>query len=384
MQSTSNINILVGGDFVPAKKTEDIAINNPRSLWGDSIELFKQSDLAIVNLEAPLTTATAPIIKTGPNLKLSPNCINALTCANINAVTLSNNHIRDHGCQGVKDTLTTCENNNIDTVGAGKNSDEASKTLFKTIKNKKIAIINFSENEWASSTDRRFGANPMDLIDNVRRIKEAKEQAEFILVIIHGGHEYYQYPSPRMVKQYQFYAEQGASMIIGHHPHCVSGYEIYNDVPIFYSLGNLFFPSKRDSHEWHQGMLLSIDINNSEQLRWRLIAYEHNKKGAHISLLKNEAKRLFFLRLNEINRTIASTKSLNRLWKNYSQEQEKELLSLLIPSPLLGKIIRKFNIKLPKYFIKPFAVILNQFRCEAHNDLTISALEHFVDKNKRS
>ena len=61
-------------------------------------------------------------------------------------------------------------------------------------------------------------------------------------MIVHGGHECYNLPSPRMQKQYLFYADQGADIVVGHHTHCISGYEVYKGVPIYYSLGNFCLP----------------------------------------------------------------------------------------------------------------------------------------------
>jgi len=48
------------------------------------------------------------------------------------------------------------------------------------------------------------GANPLDIIDNVNQIKAAKATHDKVICIIHGGHEYYHLPSPRMQKQYRF------------------------------------------------------------------------------------------------------------------------------------------------------------------------------------
>ena len=383
MSSNSDINILIGGDFFSGKETETVAINNSSNLWGDSIELFKKSDLAIINLEAPLTKAVEPIIKTGPNMKLSPACISALTCAEINIATLANNHIRDYGDQGIEDTLITCKENGVDVVGAGKNLTDASKTLFKAVKGKTIAIVNFAENEWASANNSQFGANPMDIVENTRQIQSAKEKADVVLVIIHGGHEHYQYPSPRMVKEYRFYAEQGATMVIGHHPHCISGYEVHEDVPIFYSLGNLFFPKETKFEKWFEGMLLSVNISDDADLEWSLIPYEQNKSGAYISLLKNEKKETFEKELNKINQVIADPDSLEKMWSNYSSEKVTKYLSFLISFPLVEKIIRKIGIKIPGFFVKHFVPILNLIRCEAHRDLMIAALDEFVASNNK-
>lgn len=65
-----------------------------------------------------------------------------------------------------------------------------------------IGIINFCENEWSIAEEDSAGANPMDFIDNAYQIREAKATHDKVIVIVHGDHEYYSLPSPRMQKQY--------------------------------------------------------------------------------------------------------------------------------------------------------------------------------------
>ena len=127
------------------------------------------------------------------------------------------------------------------TVGAGDNLQQASKPLYIKIKNKTIAILNFAEQEFSVAGKNTAGANPLNIIDNYHSIQDAKQQADILLVIVHGGHEGYPLPSPRMVQTYRFFAEIGASVVVGHHTHCASGFEVYHGVPIFYSLGNFIF-----------------------------------------------------------------------------------------------------------------------------------------------
>ena len=95
----------------------------------------------------------------------------------------------DYGERGLIDTLNTCDKNNIHYVGVGENSGEASKPLYLKIKETKIAIMNFCENEWSIASKNSSGANPLNPIKNYYQIKEAKEKADFVLVIVHGGHE---------------------------------------------------------------------------------------------------------------------------------------------------------------------------------------------------
>ena len=255
------LSILIGGDFFPGRGTEKYVINNPDLIWGDSIEIFNSCDYIIINLEAPVTEESNKIIKTGPHLKVPSLTLKSLNRLNINAVTLANNHIRDYGDKGVLDTLDSCKSYNIEYVGAGLNLKQASKILYKEIKNKKIAFINIAENEWSSATPKQAGANPLDIINVVDYLKEAKKFADVIILIIHGGHEHYQLPSPDQVKRCRFFADMGANAIVCHHPHCYSGYEIYNDVPIFYSLGNLFFPNSTNLKTSEEGFLLKISIS---------------------------------------------------------------------------------------------------------------------------
>lgn len=101
-------------------------------------------------------------------------------------------------------TLEFCRNQNVKTVGGGMNIEEASQTLYIDSLEGKIAIVNFAENDWKAATPTPAGFNPMDIIDNTMQIQEAKSKADYVIVIIHGGHEYYNLPSPRMQKQYRF------------------------------------------------------------------------------------------------------------------------------------------------------------------------------------
>ncbi len=230
-------------------------------------DLFALADIRIVNLGAPITVANRKnrIIKTGSYLY---NCEEAvvpiLNCLKINLVTLANNHILDYGSKGIADTLEVLKDNNMSYVGAGKNIADASKFYSFEKGHVKVAILNFAENEWSIADQRRAGANPLDIIENVRQIQLAKTSHDKVICIIHGGHENYNLPSPRMKNQYNFYIDNGADLIVGHHTHCISGYEIYKANPIYYSLGNFLFTNNNTSQDWYLGLILEVELNNSE------------------------------------------------------------------------------------------------------------------------
>ena len=220
--------ILIGGDLVLEKCYKG-------ELDDKLLQLFASVDYRVLNLESPITDADSKykIIKTGPHLKGEMTSTKqVLLNLNIDLVTLDNNHILDYGNKGVSDTLSFCASLGLDYVGAGNSLIEASEIFYKKINNHRIAFVNVSENEWNCATKCKAGANPLDLINNAKAIREAKNNADKVFVIIHGGHEYYNYPSLRMQNQYRFYVDMGADLVVGHHPHCISGYEIYKNTPI--------------------------------------------------------------------------------------------------------------------------------------------------------
>src|SRR5690554_4266719 len=307
--------IIITGDFV---------INQPyltSYISNEVKEVFNQSDFNIVNLEAPVTISQSKIIKTGPHLKADKvSTLSVLKALNIDLVTLANNHVLDYDQQGVFDTLAFCQENSIATVGAGKTTEEASKVFYLDTPEGKIAIINIAENEWASATQTTAGANGMDLIDDVKQIQEAKSKSDFVFVIVHGGHEYYNLPSPRMQKQYRFYVDNGADLVIGHHTHCISGNEVYRGGSIYYSLGNFLFTKSNTSQDWYKGLILEINIQNKQlEIKHHFISQE--KETFELSILKDKELEVFENRIIEYNKIITNSNLLDKYWKEYINER---------------------------------------------------------------
>lgn len=369
-----SLNILIGGDFATTDVLKRTKAESFEKIWGNALEIFKSADLRVVNLEVPVTNSENNIEKTGPSLKADKHIIDILKVAEIDIVTLANNHISDYGNKGVEDTLSSCFHSGIDTVGAGMNIDEAQKVYYKIIKKKKIAIVNFAENEFNCATDKNAGFNPMNLIDNIKQIREAKDKSDFVIVIVHGGVEHYPYPTPRMKKQYRFYAEEGADVVVGHHIHCVSGYEIFNGVPIFYSLGNLFFPYKTSLEKWHEGMILKLEIEG-EKVKFELIPYFQCKNGDVIEIMKGDAYDKFFKEVEEINEVIKCDSMLEKKWNELVQTKEREMISIVnIPCDFLRRLVMKLNLDNLFRKRKQKKLILNLVRCESHREVLLGSL----------
>lgn len=370
--------ILITGDFV---------VNKPYStdnMSAEVISLFQNSDYNIVNLEAPVTESNLKILKTGPHLKSEKeSTLEILKALNINLCTLANNHVLDYDEQGVLDTINFCKENNIQTVGAGKNKEEAKKVFYIDSPEGKIGIINIAENEWSSATDTSAGANGMDLIDDVKAIQKAKEESDFVFVIVHGGHEYYNLPSPRMQKQYRFYIDNGADIVVGHHTHCISGMETYKGKQIYYSLGNFLFTNPSKYEDWYRGIVLKIEVSKNKNLKVIPLFVEQSKSDFNLSLLTGKEKELIAHNFTNYNEVIQTESTLYSTWQKFIKQREKTYSNYWSPltfvsNKYLKALISKINVLKPKS--KASSLFLNLLRCEAHRDVSQSVLTKQIVK----
>lgn len=372
------IKILITGDFYGGNRINDlISTGKYDEIFNDFSPIFKANDLLITNLESALTNEKRQIEKTGPAIKASIKTIDALKYAGFNLLTLANNHIMDFGLKGLSDTIELCQANEIGFVGAGRNLEEASQVYYKTINEIKIAFINIAENEWSTTQDDSSGANPLNPVSNYYAILEAKKSADYIFVIIHGGHEYYEFPSPRMKQTYRFFIDAGANAVIGHHTHCHSGYEIYNGNPIFYSLGNFIFDSPQfNNSSWNKGFAVQFIIND-KGISFVLIPYSQNNSKPGVFLLNLEEKDSFEKKMSYLNEIINDDSILKVKFDEYFMKVKFSYNSLLEPHS--NNFIHALqNRKYIPSFLrkKKKLLLLNLIRCESHKDIIQKLLEN--------
>ncbi|MBD3583455.1 CapA family protein [Flavobacterium selenitireducens] len=379
-----SIKILISGDFCPINRNREfIDKRDFDSVFGGFSEISKAADLAITNLECPLTESDGRIEKSGPCIKAQPNAIEALTFAGFDVVTLANNHIMDFGSQGLKDTLNVCKNAGIDTVGADANLEQARKPWVKTVEGKKIGILNFAENEFCTTTGDEYGANPLNPVSNFYDIAEAKKHVDFLIVIVHGGREHYQLPSPRVRENFRFFADAGADAVVSHHTHCFSGYETWNGTPIFYGLGNFIFDYKKkyQKGKWTEGYAVQFRLDD-EKLDFDIIPYKQGRQEkATLELLSAQDRKSFDDRLSELNRTIVDDSKFRQAWQNYLKTQKESYKALLF---VQNKYVRLLMAKglFPKIFLESKQhknVVLNLFRCETHREIMVETLNKKID-----
>lgn len=367
--------IFIAGDFCPINRfSKAILEESSETIFHDLFPIIRNDDLSVVNLECPLTDSHTMIHKTGPALKAITDTAKMLSKAGFNLVTLANNHIMDYGASGLRSSVTACRDQGIDYVGAGENITDARKIFFVNIGGHSVAILNFTENEYSTTKNGAPGANPIDLIDNFHDINSAKRKADYVFVIVHCGHELHDLPSPGIKKMFRYYADAGASMVIGHHPHCYSGFEVYNGVPLFYSLGNFLFDDPQvKKNIWHTGFALEIILK--ESMDFRILPYEQCRSVMGVKLMEGADLDHFHSNLNRLNEIIKDDDQLQMEFEAYCNRVSRMYQGFI--EPYTNKMIRYLQHKklLPSLLSeKKKKLLLNIIRCESHRDVIIHLL----------
>lgn len=369
--------LLIAGDFAPrARLANQIENRKFAEIFPENLrEIISSADFSFVNFESPIVEDSfSPISKCGPNLRCSSKAVDAVKYAGFTGVTMANNHILDYGAKGLRKSVECCREQGLDVVGVGENLTDAGKPLYLEKNGKKLAVINCCEHEFSIATDTEAGANPLNPVQQFYSILEAKKQADYVLVIVHGGHEHYQLPSPRMQETYRFFIDVGADVVVNHHQHCYSGYEVFKGKPIFYGLGNFCFDSPTEYFStWYEGYMVEIDFDD-DAIRYSSHPYIQYKDEASVSIINDRSA--FDKSIYRLNETIEDSRKLRNAAEKYYSEAAGFFAAMYQPygNRILNKLFRMHL--LPSLVSKKkFLQILNYINCEAHKDKQVSALK---------
>lgn len=369
------INIFISGDFAPRMRVNEVIKRGDyQLLYNDILPIIQDSDLAITNLESPLLEEGKPIAKTGPNLKAPIKSVEALKFAGFDMVTLANNHMMDYGEEGLFSTIQVCEKSNIRHIGAGSNLEKAKKVAYFDIKGNRIAFINCCENEWSTTQGDYPGCNPLNEVALFYQIQEAKTNADYVILIIHGGHETYDYPSPRMKKLYRWFIDLGVDAVIGHHTHCFSGYEIYKEKPIVYSLGNFVFDSAKRNSSWNVGAAVILSIQGV-QTKMKLCPFTQCDNEIGIKLFGSKETDIWLEKEAQKREQIQDDTILEKKFEEFAAKKGNLYRGFLEPNNSSWVLAAKNKGLLPRK-IKGDKRLLywNIIRAEAHRDILLNLL----------
>lgn len=362
-----DISIIFSGDFAPLLEPKELQEDH----FSDIQELVLACDLHVTNLECPLTLSGKKIEKSGPHLKAHPDAVKLLKQAGVDIACLANNHIFDYDEQGLLDTINACGENEIECLGVVSRPDNKPQWLIKEVKGKKIGLLNYCEHEFSVRERGLLGASGYDPIDAFHDIKLLRPKVDWLIVIYHGGNEYYALPRPALKKDFRYLADVGADVVIGHHTHVFSGYEIYNEKLLVYGLGNFFFPFEGEPEPWNIGALMILKLKR--HLEFELNFINQCNSDTKVRLILNEQKVISENVVSKLSDIISNDEELRNYWQDYVIQNGPGLERAFLYPSIYDKILYKAGFKV--YSKRHIGVMLNIERCRSLADLFFDSLK---------
>lgn len=209
--------------------------------------ILEADDLSVVNFEGTLTEETSRADKTFA-FKGPAKYTDILTGSSVEAANIANNHSKDYGTKSQEDTIENLSNAGIATFGY----ENVVVVDVKGVKVGLTGIYELAEHEQKAT----------QIKENIQALKDAG--AQIIIVNFHWGIEKEYTPNATQKKLAHLAIDEGADLVIGHHPHVLEGIEKYNGKYIAYSLGNFCFggnknPSDKDTMIFQQTFTIDTD-----------------------------------------------------------------------------------------------------------------------------
>lgn len=211
-------------------------------------------DAMMVNLENAVTRSTDSIEKEFV-FKMRPELLSILKTAKINLVNCANNHTADFGIEGILETMKYLDSAGIKYVGVGRNFREARKPVILEKNGIKIGFLGYGGVKDFIAMRNRAGTNSRNeklILEDIIRLRP---DVDYVVVNLHWGEELATEPHETQISLAHKMIDNGADLIVGHHPHVLQGIEKYNEKVIAYSLGNFIFGGNSRARESETAVL---------------------------------------------------------------------------------------------------------------------------------
>lgn len=304
-------------------------------------DYLKQADICFGNLEGPISSRGKSYSNQYQHITFrnNPIIINALKNCQFDILSLANNHMHDYGDIAIYDTLKYLEKHKIQGVGAGTNLDSIRKPVIIKKKNIKIAFLAYStmiQFQTKQAKKDKIGISLFNEKKALKDVEKAKQKADVVIVSMHWGLDFTEYPLPFQMKSAKHMIDKGANLIIGHHPHTIQGIEKYRNGVIVYSLGDFIFDNPKQNT-----IICKCRLSKKGVEKFKLIT-ARTSNNLQIELLK-------FRDSITIKKRIAD---LSRSYRKYNKSMANQMVNKYIYINLF--IFRKSrNLHVLKSFYSP-------------------------------
>ncbi len=269
------IRLLFAGDVMLGRGVASFAATDREGLVAGIRAEVSSADLAVANLESPLTVRPHDPGAGSNALEARPSSAEVLALAGFDGVGIANNHAGDAGPHTVTDTIRALSRARIMVLGGGSSAARAYAPRIVEKGGVRVALLAFDATGQGPRAGRETpGVASWDARLVRRAVLRARAEADVVAVGVHGGTEYEPTTDPYMMRIARQLGSWGADIVWGQGPHVVQPIRLirasHGNRPtiVATSLGNLLF----DQHapRTQRGAMLEVLVGTDGVRAFRI------------------------------------------------------------------------------------------------------------------
>ena len=249
-----SVNLIAVGDMLLHGGIHNSALQadgsyNYEHVFEHTKDRIAAADIAVANQEVILGGVELGV-SSYPQFNSPQDFGDALVDAGFDVILHASNHTMDKDTVAVLNTIHFWKEKHPDITFLGINENQEERNTIRIVEKDgvKLAMLNYTYglNGFSLPSDKPYLVNLMDeahKTEIAEDLKKAREEADFVIVYPHWGTEYVLEATDEQKQWAQFFADNGADLIIGTHPHVVEPVEWLTasdgrQTLVYYSLGN--------------------------------------------------------------------------------------------------------------------------------------------------
>lgn len=316
--------------------------------WPAIRDEIGEHDFLVGNLECCLIDAQC-----SEQARQQPMAVPATTaCPFLDAMgfsdlTMANNHSLDCGPETVSVTRSSLSAHGMRAFGAGLDAREAEEIAIAERNGRRVAFVGACDKSEFYAKNDRAGIAPLEKSRLGQRVRAAATQADLVVVALHADLEFSDVPGKWRQRLSRWLIDQGAHMVIQHHPHVLQGVETYNGGVIAYSLGNFIFKLRGNRYQERRAgvfdsMVLVVDADlrgPKPELAYRIIPLSIGDQHLPRCVSGREGEEAI-RRVQALSSLVADKRVHRRLWLRRCKSEAVSRIRIIFYAFVRGHFAR--------------------------------------------
>ncbi|MET7299692.1 CapA family protein [Embleya sp. NPDC005575] len=293
----TEISVAFAGDVHFFERTVPRLNAGAEGALGPIGKTLEAADLAMVNLESAITERGTPENKTY-HFRAPAKALTELKAVGIDAVSMANNHAVDYGKVGLEDSVAAVQNPPIGVAGIGKDAAQAYRPVIREAKGVKVAFLAASQVQDITNQLYQAGPNKPGIATAlqtdrlVQAVRDAKKQADVVIVYMHWGIEGDKCPSADQKSVTRKLADAGAAAILGTHAHVMQGAGWLGDTYVGYGYGNFLWYGTSPYPNSNDTGVATLTIKDGKVVGEKFTPASIDKRGVPMPVTGVESRRI--------------------------------------------------------------------------------------------